>query len=139
VPGIQPSDVTELLEHGATVVVLTKGVYERLRVCPETLKLLSDRGIAVHVLQTEEAVRAYNRLVETDRVGGLFHSTCWPERALRFCHYDAGGRFQRSPLIVDEKDIDTLAKSQRLHTILARLGTTIRAATPARRPVNSGG
>ncbi len=76
VPGIQPSDVTELLEHGATVVVLTKGVYERLRVCPETLKLLSDRGIAVHVLQTEEAVPVYNRLVETDRVGGLFHSTC---------------------------------------------------------------
>jgi len=76
VPGIQPSDVTELLEHGATVVVLTKGVHERLRVCPETLKLRSDRGIAVHVLQTEEAVGVYNRLVETDRVGGLFHSTC---------------------------------------------------------------
>jgi hypothetical protein len=76
VPGIQPSDVIELLEHGATVVVLTKGVYERLLVSPETLKLLSDRGIAFHVLQTEEAVRVYNRLVETDRVGGLFHSTC---------------------------------------------------------------
>jgi hypothetical protein len=75
VPGIQPSDVTELLERGATVVVLTKGVYERLRVCPETLELLSDRGVAVHVLQTEEAVRAYNDLVETDHVGGLFHST----------------------------------------------------------------
>jgi hypothetical protein len=43
VPGIQPTDVTELLEHGATVVVLSKGVYERLRVCPETLKMLSDR------------------------------------------------------------------------------------------------
>jgi hypothetical protein len=76
VPGIQPSDVTELLEHGATVVVLTKGVYERLRVCPETLELLSAHGVAAHVLQTEEAVRVYNRLVETDRVGGLFHSTC---------------------------------------------------------------
>jgi hypothetical protein len=76
VPGIQPSDVTELLEHGATVVVLTKGVHERLRVCPETLELLSDRGAAVHVLQTDEAVQVYNRLVETDQVGGLFHSTC---------------------------------------------------------------
>ncbi len=62
VPGIQPSDVAELLEHGATVVVLTKGVYERLRVCPETLELLTDRGVSVHVLQTEEAVRVYNRL-----------------------------------------------------------------------------
>ncbi|SRR6266542_1872142 len=76
VPGIQPSDVTELLEHGATVVVLTKGVYERLRVCPETLELLSDRCVTAHVLKTEEAVRVYNRLVDTDRVGGLFHSTC---------------------------------------------------------------
>ena len=42
-PGIQPSEVTELLEHGATLVVLTKGVYEQLRVCPDTLKMLSDR------------------------------------------------------------------------------------------------
>jgi hypothetical protein len=51
-------------------------VYERLRVCPETLELLSGRGVTVHVLQTEDAVEVYNRLVETDRVGGLFHSTC---------------------------------------------------------------
>jgi hypothetical protein len=76
VPGIQPADVTELLEHGATVVVLTKGVYERLRICLETLELLGDRGVTVHVLPTEEAVGVYNRLVETDWVGGLFHSTC---------------------------------------------------------------
>ena len=75
-PGIQPSDVTELLEHGAAVVVLTKGMYERLRICPETLELLGHRGVTVHVLQTEEALGVYNRLVETDRVGGLFHSTC---------------------------------------------------------------
>jgi hypothetical protein len=75
-PGIQPADVTELLEHGATVVVLTKGVYERFRICPETLELLADRSVAVHVLQTEEALGVYNRLAETDRVGGLFHSTC---------------------------------------------------------------
>src|SRR5215210_1208827 len=30
VPGIQPADVEELLEHGASVVVLSKGFYERL-------------------------------------------------------------------------------------------------------------
>ena len=76
VPGIQPADVEELLEHGATVVVLSKGVMERLRVCPETLRLLEERGIRAHVLQTEKAVELYNTLRGKERVGGLFHSTC---------------------------------------------------------------
>jgi len=77
VPGIQPADVEELLEHGATEVILSKGVYEQLQVCPETLNMLEERGITTHVLQTEEAVRLYNELREKKRVGGLFHSTCW--------------------------------------------------------------
>ena len=75
-PGIQPADVEELLEHGAEVVVLSKGVHERLQVCPETLQLLEDRGIPVYALQTEEAVERYNELCENEPVGGLFHSTC---------------------------------------------------------------
>jgi hypothetical protein len=75
-PGIQPADVEELLEHGADVVVLSKGVMERLRICPETLEMLKNRGVAAHVLQTEEAVRLYNELQRKRRVGGLFHSTC---------------------------------------------------------------
>jgi hypothetical protein len=76
VPGIQPADVEELLARGAKVVILSKGMYERLQVCPETLELLKQRGIAVHVLPTEEAVKLYNELVDTQPVGGLFHTTC---------------------------------------------------------------
>ena len=76
VPGIQPSDVEELLEHGATVVVLSKGFYERLGVCRETLRMLEDKGVSVHVEQTEGAVRLYNELREHERVGALIHSTC---------------------------------------------------------------
>ncbi len=76
VPGIQPADVAELLDHGAEVVVLSKGILERLRVCPETLDLLRDRGITVQVLQTEQAVARYNELSRRVAVGGLFHSTC---------------------------------------------------------------
>jgi hypothetical protein len=68
--------VAELLDHGAEVVVLSKGVWERLRVCPETLALLKQRGVATEVLQTEAAARRYNELRETGPVGGLFHSTC---------------------------------------------------------------
>ena len=76
VPGIQPADVAELLEHGAEIVVLSKGVWERLQVCPETLTLLEGKGVAVEVLETESAVSRYNVLRERARVGGLFHSTC---------------------------------------------------------------
>jgi hypothetical protein len=75
-PGIQPADVQELIEHGAKAVVLSKGVWERLRVCPETLEVLAKNNIAVEVLQTEAAVQRFNELRETVQVGGLFHSTC---------------------------------------------------------------
>jgi hypothetical protein len=37
VPGIQPGDIQELLDHGATVLVLSQGMWGRLGVCPETL------------------------------------------------------------------------------------------------------
>jgi len=75
-PGIQSTDVAELLDNGATVVVLSKGMWERLEVCPETLQTLAEKGIPVHCLQTELAVKLYNNLAETEQVGGLFHSTC---------------------------------------------------------------
>jgi hypothetical protein len=75
-PGIQPADIHELLEHGAKVIVLSRGVYGRLKIKPETLQFLEARGITVHMKKTKEAVRLYNELWETDAVGGLFHSTC---------------------------------------------------------------
>jgi hypothetical protein len=37
---------------------------------------LKHRGIPAHALQTEAAVRLYNRLAAGHPVGGLFHSTC---------------------------------------------------------------
>lgn len=76
-PGIQPADVEELLDHGASTVVLSQGMNERLKVKPETLQMLEDRGVTTHVLQTEAAVERYNELQEaSEAVGGLFHSTC---------------------------------------------------------------
>ena len=75
VPGIQPADVHELIGHGSKLIVLSKGVYERLRVCPETLELLERMGLPVQVLQSEEAARFYNELAERKPVGALLHST----------------------------------------------------------------
>ena len=75
-PGIQPADLEELLERGATAVVLSKGFNERLRVTRDALRMLEDRGVSTHIQQTEEAIRLYNELIESERVGALIHSTC---------------------------------------------------------------
>ena len=76
VPGIQPADVRELIEHEAKTVVLSTGIWQQLQVCPETLELLTENDIPVEVLQTEEAVERFNVLRENIPVGGLFHSSC---------------------------------------------------------------
>jgi hypothetical protein len=75
-PGIQAADVQELLDHGAKVVVLSRGMAECLQVPHETLEFLKQHQIAVHVLPTQHAVALYNKLAQTDPVGGLFHTTC---------------------------------------------------------------
>ena len=76
VPGIQPADVLELIEHDAKAVVLSTGIWQRLQVCPEALELLAENDIQVEVLQTENAVKRFNVPREKMPVGGLFHSTC---------------------------------------------------------------
>jgi hypothetical protein len=75
-PGIQPADVRELLDHGATTVVLSQGMLKRLGTCPETIELLKQRRVGVHVLPTQDAVGLYNDLRKTEPVAGLFHTTC---------------------------------------------------------------
>lgn len=76
VPGIQPADVGELIEHGAKVIILSKGVNERLQTMLETLQKLEDAGVEVHVLQTKKAIEQYNQLADREPVGALIHSTC---------------------------------------------------------------
>lgn len=76
-PGIHPGDVRDLLDRGCTVVVLSRGMDRRLKTMPETLRLLEEAGVPVHVEETRDAVDLYNRLAtEGESVGGLFHSTC---------------------------------------------------------------
>lgn len=77
VPGIQPGDVTELLENGSEIVVLSRGLLHCLRTAGATLDTLQSGGVAVHVEETRRAVDIYNELADRgERVGGLFHSTC---------------------------------------------------------------
>ena len=75
-PGIQAADVEELLQHGATAVVLSRGMDLKLEVGPDVLEFLEQRNVTAHVAETTEAVRIYNELAAAEPVGGLFHSTC---------------------------------------------------------------
>lgn len=76
-PGIQPADLTELLEHGADVVVLSRGRDLRLETTPEALSLLAARHAEVVRDETGAAIGEYNRLAAAGRrVAALLHSTC---------------------------------------------------------------
>jgi hypothetical protein len=77
VPGIQIADVEELIDEGAQIIVLSRGMQLILQTCPETLRYLEELKCTVHVLETRDAVKMYNQLAAQDSpVGGLFHSTC---------------------------------------------------------------
>lgn len=75
-PGIQFADVQELLDHGAEIVVLSRGVDEVLQVPMELVSDLEERGIEVVVAPSREAVDLYNDLTASRPVGCLLHSTC---------------------------------------------------------------
>ena len=77
VPGIQTSDVQELLDHGSEIIVLSRGMQLVLQTSPETIALLNKLQTPFVIEETKQAVATYNRLVtEGKRVGALFHSTC---------------------------------------------------------------
>jgi hypothetical protein len=65
-----------VLVDGATDVVLSQGMDLQLQVDPATPAYLQERSIAVHVAETREAAKIYNKLADQVAVAGLFHSTC---------------------------------------------------------------
>jgi hypothetical protein len=76
-PGISPDELDEVVENGAEVVVLSRGMLKRLEVTAEAISWLENRGLSYHIEPTKKAVKTYNRLAgEGVLVGGLFHSTC---------------------------------------------------------------
>lgn len=76
-PGVQVTDLDELIEGGARVVVLARGRHQSLRVPSSIIETLEAKGVAVHVAETGKAIELYNQLAESNQpVGGLFHTTC---------------------------------------------------------------
>jgi len=76
-PGIKPEAVQELLDTGADMIVLSKGMMEDLWVSFEALKLLSKSNVDFIITHTHNAVYMYNQYVDEGRkVAALIHSTC---------------------------------------------------------------
>jgi hypothetical protein len=75
--GVQPDDVRELVDHGATHVILARGREGRLRVHPDTYALLDDLDVVHETLMTGDAIVRYEALRERGTaVGALVHTTC---------------------------------------------------------------
>ena len=54
------ADVAELLEHGAEIVVLSRGRELRLRTASSTLDELAEQGVDVRQDETQAAIDTYN-------------------------------------------------------------------------------
>jgi hypothetical protein len=77
VPGIQVADIVELVDHGAEVIVLSRGMELVLQTCPETVTWLDEHRLKYHILESREAAALYNEIAGHGvAVAGLFHSTC---------------------------------------------------------------
>lgn len=68
-------DLAGVLEELPERLLVGTGAYERMRPDPDALARLRERGLAVEVLPTEEAVRRYGELDER-RTAAALHLTC---------------------------------------------------------------
>jgi len=77
IPGIQPSDIEELLINGSETLVFGSGMNLNLGLSRDAVAYLEMSDTQYHHRGTKEAVKIYNDLAsEGKAVGGLFHSTC---------------------------------------------------------------
>lgn len=71
---VGPDELERVCEGDPEVLVVGSGYGGALRVCPEGVKWLQERGIALEVLRTPEAARRFSEL--EGRRAALIHVTC---------------------------------------------------------------
>lgn len=75
-PGIQVADIKDFVDK-VDVVILSRGYDLVLETKPETINFLKSKNKEYYILQSQEAVKLYNKLVkEGKKVGIVLHSTC---------------------------------------------------------------
>ena len=69
-------DLVEVLEGDPEILILGRGAFGRMKVSDDVRELISERGIELIVLRTEDAGKAYNELRERRRVIAALHLSC---------------------------------------------------------------
>jgi len=74
---LQPVDIEAVVsEDQPAVLVVGTGKYGLMKVAPETVKWLQERGVELIAERTDKAVERFNALASNKRVMGAFHLTC---------------------------------------------------------------
>jgi len=74
---LHAEDISEILEPPVDILVIGTGEYGNMRVTPEVIEAVSQRGIELISAPTKEAVSTFNNLrAQGKRVAGAFHLTC---------------------------------------------------------------
>ncbi len=74
--GIQPEDFEELIDNGSEIIIISKGMLNRLRLSKKAEELLQSWNIVYFYLNTKKAIEKYNSLIPGKYVGALIHTTC---------------------------------------------------------------
>ncbi|MBN1755458.1 hypothetical protein JW877_04505 [bacterium] len=72
---ISPSELTQLVSGHPDIVVIGTGQKGNLEVTRE-IRAAIEKQAELIVLQTPEAIKKYNELVEDHKVNALIHTTC---------------------------------------------------------------
>jgi hypothetical protein len=71
-----PEDIEDVLEERPETLVVGTGYHGSMRVLPETLDALKERGIEVVIKKTREACEIYNGISRSKKVIAALHLTC---------------------------------------------------------------
>ncbi len=74
--GVQPEDIAELINNGAEIIIISKGMLNRLRLSKKAREFLESSKIPYFYLNTKKAIEKYNLLASGKPVGALIHTTC---------------------------------------------------------------
>ena len=74
--GVQLEAIEELLSKGAEIIIISKGMLNRLRLSKKAREFLESNKIPYFYLNTKKAIEKYNLLSSEKPVGALIHTTC---------------------------------------------------------------